>query len=92
MNQDREISESYSQRASLHGRQGPKARALPKLIADGLISLGGPAEGFETCLVSTGGTVLHALSSRAPQARWGAGGIRDYRNHARRSGRARLAR
>ena len=27
-------------------------------IADGLISLGGPAEGFETCLVSTNGTVL----------------------------------
>src|ERR1700739_2553974 len=38
--------------------QGPKARALAKEIADGLISLGGPAEGFETCLVSTGGTVL----------------------------------
>jgi hypothetical protein len=38
--------------------QGPKARALAREIADGLISLGGPAEGFETCLVSTGGTVL----------------------------------
>jgi 5,10-methylenetetrahydromethanopterin reductase len=38
--------------------QGPRARALAKEIADGLISLGGPAEGFETCLVSTGGTVL----------------------------------
>jgi len=38
--------------------QGPKARALAKEIADGLISLGGPAEGFKTCLVSTGGTVL----------------------------------
>ena len=38
--------------------QGPKARALAKEIADGLISLGGPAEGFETCLVSTNGTVL----------------------------------
>ena len=38
--------------------QGPKARALAKEITDGLISLGGPAEGFETCLVSTGGTVL----------------------------------
>src|SRR5690242_10050743 len=38
--------------------QGPKARALAKEIADGLISLRGPAEGFETCLVSTGGTVL----------------------------------
>src|SRR5271155_4000926 len=38
--------------------QGPKTRALAKEITDGLISLGGPAEGFETCLVSTGGTVL----------------------------------
>lgn len=38
--------------------QGPKARALAKEIADGLISLGGPAEGFATCLVSTNGTVL----------------------------------
>src|SRR5467141_3767854 len=38
--------------------QGPKARALAKEITDGLISLGGAAEGFETCLVSTSGTVL----------------------------------
>jgi 5,10-methylenetetrahydromethanopterin reductase len=38
--------------------QGPKARALGKEITDGLISLGAPAEGFETCLVSTNGTVL----------------------------------
>jgi 5,10-methylenetetrahydromethanopterin reductase len=38
--------------------QGPKARALAKEITDGLISLGGPAEGFQTCLVSTNGTVL----------------------------------
>jgi 5,10-methylenetetrahydromethanopterin reductase len=38
--------------------QGPKARALAKEITDGLICLGGPAEGFETCLVSTTGTVL----------------------------------
>jgi len=38
--------------------QGPKARALAKEITDGLISLGGPAEGFETCLVSANGTVL----------------------------------
>ena len=38
--------------------QGPKARALAKEITDGLISLGGAAEGFETCLVSTNGTVL----------------------------------
>ena len=38
--------------------QGPKARALAKEIADGLISLGGPAAGFETCLVAASGTVL----------------------------------
>src|SRR5271156_1930188 len=38
--------------------QGPKARARAQEITDGLISFGGPAEGFETCLVSTGGTVL----------------------------------
>jgi len=38
--------------------QGPKARALAKEITHGLISLGGPAEGFETCLASTSGTVL----------------------------------
>src|SRR5438445_5423520 len=38
--------------------QGPKARALAKEITDGLISLGGAVEGFATCLVSTGGTVL----------------------------------
>ena len=38
--------------------QGPKARALAQEITDGLIALGGPAHGFETCLVSTNGTVL----------------------------------
>jgi len=38
--------------------QGPKARALAKEITDGLISLGTPAEGFKTCLVSVNGTVL----------------------------------
>ena len=38
--------------------QGPKARALAREITNGLISLGAPAEGFETCLVSTNGTVL----------------------------------
>jgi 5,10-methylenetetrahydromethanopterin reductase len=38
--------------------QGPRARALAKEIADGLIALGGPAEGFQTCLVSANGTVL----------------------------------
>ena len=39
--------------------QGPKARALAKEITDGLISLGAPAEGFETCLVTASGTVLN---------------------------------
>jgi 5,10-methylenetetrahydromethanopterin reductase len=38
--------------------QGPRARALAKEMTDGLISLGAPVEGFETCLVSTNGTVL----------------------------------
>lgn len=38
--------------------QGPRARALAKEIADGLISLGGPVEGFAACLVSVSGTVL----------------------------------
>jgi 5,10-methylenetetrahydromethanopterin reductase len=38
--------------------QGPKARALAKEITDGLISLGGPADGFATGLASTNGTVL----------------------------------
>src|SRR5207237_2315169 len=38
--------------------QGPRARALAKEITDGLITLGAPAAGFETCLVSTNGTVL----------------------------------
>lgn len=52
--------------------QGPKARALAKEITDGLISLGQPVEGFETCLVSTNGTVLDdgedITSPRASQA------------------------
>src|SRR4030088_1378363 len=39
-------------------QQITEARALAKEITDGLISLGGPAEGFETCLVSTNGTIL----------------------------------
>src|SRR6202012_4957422 len=38
--------------------QGPKARALAKEITDGLIALGGPAEGFSTCLVSANGTAV----------------------------------
>jgi 5,10-methylenetetrahydromethanopterin reductase len=38
--------------------QGPKARALAKEITYGLISLGTPAEGFKTCLVSANGAVL----------------------------------
>jgi len=38
--------------------QGPKGRKLAAEIADGLISLGSTATGFETCLVSINGTVL----------------------------------
>lgn len=38
--------------------QGPKARDLAREIADGLICLSGPVKGFETCLLSTNGTVL----------------------------------
>jgi 5,10-methylenetetrahydromethanopterin reductase len=38
--------------------QGPKGRQLAHEIADGLISLGAPATGFDTCLVSVNGTVL----------------------------------
>jgi 5,10-methylenetetrahydromethanopterin reductase len=38
--------------------QGPKGRQLAQEIADGLISLGSPAAGFDTCLVSINGTVL----------------------------------
>jgi 5,10-methylenetetrahydromethanopterin reductase len=38
--------------------QGPKGRQLASEIADGLISLGGPAPGFDPCLVSVNGTVL----------------------------------
>src|SRR5262249_17669203 len=37
---------------------GPRPRALAKEFAAGPFSLGGPAEGFEACLVPTGGTVL----------------------------------
>ena len=42
----------------LMASQGPKGRQLAAEIADGLIALGAPAQGFETCLVSTNGTVL----------------------------------
>ena len=54
--------------------QGPRARALAKEITDGLISLGGPAEGFDTCLVSTNGTVLDdgARQSRFRLHQWSA--------------------
>src|SRR5205814_8838956 len=52
--------------------QGPKARALAKEITDGLISLGTPAERFNTCLVSPNGTVLadaeHVTSPRSRTA------------------------
>lgn len=38
--------------------QGPRGRQLAREIADGLISLGAPASGFDRCLVSVNGTVL----------------------------------
>jgi 5,10-methylenetetrahydromethanopterin reductase len=38
--------------------QGPRGRQLAHEVADGLISLGAPAPGFEHCLVSINGTVL----------------------------------
>ncbi len=42
----------------LMASQGPKGRQLASEIADGLISLGAPAPGFDPCLVSVNGTVL----------------------------------
>lgn len=38
--------------------QGPKGRAIAKEIADGLVALGTPGQGFNPCLVSVNGTVL----------------------------------
>jgi hypothetical protein len=38
--------------------QRPEAQALVEEIADGLVALSGPAEGFTTCLVSANGTGL----------------------------------
>jgi 5,10-methylenetetrahydromethanopterin reductase len=38
--------------------QGPKGRAVAKEIADGLVALGYPGQGFNPCLVSVSGTVL----------------------------------
>src|SRR5439155_17397586 len=45
------------------------ARSHAKEITDGLNSLVGPAEGFETCLVSTGVTVLDDWRGRHLAAR-----------------------
>ncbi len=42
----------------LFAAQGPKGRQLAHDIADGLISMGSAASGFDTCLVSINGTVL----------------------------------
>jgi 5,10-methylenetetrahydromethanopterin reductase len=56
----------------LMAAQGPKAKQLASEIADGLISLGAPSHGFDTCLVSTNGTVLddgeEVTSARATAA------------------------
>ena len=50
--------------------QGPKGRQLAKDIADGLISLGAPAPGFDTCLVSINGTVFdEGEDIRTPRVR-----------------------
>ena len=50
--------------------QGPKGRQLAAEIADGLIALGAPAQGFEICLVSTNGTVLdEAEDVNSPRVR-----------------------
>ncbi len=38
--------------------QGPRGRQLAHEVADGLITLGGAALGFDTCLVSVNGTVM----------------------------------
>ena len=38
--------------------QGPKGRAMAKEIADGLVALGSPGQGFNPCFVSVNGTVL----------------------------------
>jgi 5,10-methylenetetrahydromethanopterin reductase len=38
--------------------QGPKGRAVAKEIADGLVALRDPGQGFDPCLVSVNGTVL----------------------------------
>jgi 5,10-methylenetetrahydromethanopterin reductase len=38
--------------------QGPKGRAVAKEIADGLVVLRSPGQGFNPCLVSVNGTVL----------------------------------
>jgi 5,10-methylenetetrahydromethanopterin reductase len=42
----------------LFAAQGPKGRQLAHEIADGLITMGGAATGFDTCLVLMNGTVL----------------------------------
>ncbi len=42
----------------LMAAQGPKGRQLAHEVADGLISLGAPTTGFNTCWVGVNGTVL----------------------------------
>jgi 5,10-methylenetetrahydromethanopterin reductase len=38
--------------------QGPKGRTVAKEVADGLVALGNPGQGFDPCFVSVNGTVL----------------------------------
>ena len=47
--------------------QGPKGRAVAKEIADGLVSLRSPGQGFNPCLVSVNGTVLDPGESATSQ-------------------------
>ena len=45
--------------------QGPRGRAVAKEVADGLIALGSPGQGFNPCLVSVNGTVLDSDETAA---------------------------
>jgi 5,10-methylenetetrahydromethanopterin reductase len=50
--------------------QGPRGRAVAKEIADGLVALGNPGQGFDPCLVSVSGTVLDpGETAKSPRVR-----------------------
>jgi len=64
--------------------QGPKGRELAREVADGLISLGAPAPGFDPCLVSLNGTVLDDGEDLAsPRVRAAAGPLVAAAYHSR---------